>query len=119
MTLRWTLIRHIAIAIMIMVSLCAALLLGISHWATPTVVVENHSSVTVEVEARWGRNRKELPAIEPGARRMFKVTGESSMVFVVTYPDGRQLTSLPMYFTTSTTVTAAVTDSLVDVSAKL
>ncbi|MGY8820263.1 MAG: hypothetical protein ACKVLM_12775 [Pseudomonadales bacterium] len=119
MTLSWTLARRFAFAIMIIFALCAALLLGISHWATPTVVVENYSSVAVEVEARWDSNRKQLPAIAPGARRSFKVTGESSMAFMVTYPDGRQLTSLPVYFTTTTTVTAAVTDSIVDVSAKL
>ena len=40
------------------------------------------------------------------------------MVFVVTYPDGQQLTSLPMYFTTATTVTAVVTENTVDVTAK-
>lgn len=41
------------------------------------------------------------------------------MAFVVTYPDGRQLTSLPMYFTTAMTVTAVVTDNQVDVTAEL
>jgi hypothetical protein len=79
----------------------------------------NQSSLTVQVEALWSASRKQLPAIAPGAKRTFKVAGESSIALVVTYPDGRQLTSAPMYFTTAMTVTAVVNDNHVDVTAEL
>ncbi|MCQ4297608.1 hypothetical protein NAU58_18690 [Pseudomonas stutzeri] len=118
MTRSCTLPRRIAVTLLTLSALCAALLLGVNYWATPTVVIRNQSGVTVQVEAQWSANRKKLPAIAPGAMRTFKVAGESSIAFVVTYPDGRQLTSLPMYFTTFTAVTAVVTDGLVDVRAK-
>lgn len=118
MTRSWTLPRRIAVTLLTLSALCAALLLGVDYWAAPTVVVRNQSGVTVQVEAQWSANRKQLPAIAPGAKRTFKVTGESSIVFAVTYPDGRQLTSRPMYFTAFTTVTAVITDGLVEVDAK-
>jgi hypothetical protein len=118
MTRSSKLLRRIAATLLLLLTLCAALLSGVNSWATPTVVVRNQSGVTVQVVAQWNTHRKQLPAIAPRATCRFKAAGESSMVFVVTYPDGQQLTSLPMYFTTATTVTAVVTENTVDVTAK-
>lgn len=119
MTRSWTMPQRIVAIFLVLLLLCTALLVGITYWATPTVVIQNHSWVTVHVEAYWGTDRKQFPAITPEAKRTFKVTGESAMEFVATYPDGRHVTSLPMYFTTATTVTAVVTDSGVEVTAEL
>lgn len=119
MTRSRKLLQRFTVTLLIVLALNAALLLSVAYWAKPKVIVQNHSAVTVQVEARWGPHRKQLPAIAPGAKRRFKVAGESSMVFVVTYPDGRQLHSLPVYFTTAMTVTAVVTDSTLGVTAEL
>lgn len=116
MTRTWKILRRIAFALCALAALYAALFLGVAYWAKPTMVIRNHSGVTVQVEARWGTNRKQLPAIAPGAKRRFKVGGESAMGFVVTYPDGKQISTEPVYFTITTTVTAIVTDSTVEVT---
>ena len=114
-----TMLHRIAVPFVILLLICTALVGGLMYWATPTIVIQNHSGVTVRVTALWGTSRKELPAISPGAKRTFKVAGESAIEFVATYPDGTQLSSLPMYFTTATTVTAIVTDNMVKVTADL
>lgn len=112
------LVRHVAWVLLLSVLLCTAVLAAITYWATPTVVIQNHSPDAVRVAAQWGTSRKQLPGIAPGATRTFKIAGESAVAFVVTYPDGSQITSLPMYFTTATTVTAVITDNHVNVTAK-
>lgn len=99
--------------------LCSALVGMLMYWATPTMVVQNHSGSTVQMIAKWDDNVIELPALSPGAQRAFKVRGESAIEFFVTYPDGTQVKSQPMYFTTATTVSAVVTANSVEVSAKL
>lgn len=119
MTRSSTMLYRIAIPLVILLLICTALVGGLAYWATPTIVIQNHSGDTVRVTAQWGTSRKELPAVSPGAKRTFKVAGESAIEFVVTYPDSTQLRSLPMYFTTATTVTAVVTDRVVEVTADL
>lgn len=119
MTRSWTLVRRLAVVLLTLSAVYAAPFLGALYWATPTVVIHNHSGVEVQVEARWDAQRKQLPALSPGAKRRFKVAGESAMGFVVNYPDGRQISSTPVYFTTATTVTAVVTDSGVEVRSEL
>lgn len=112
-------IKRIAIALFALFILCTALLLAITYWATPTMVVRNDSQHTVRVTAHWGNSFKILQPLKPGARRTFKVRGESAITFVVSYPDGTQVTSHPMYFTTATTVTAVVTGSGVEATMEL
>lgn len=114
-----TMLHRLAAPLVILLLVCTALVGGLTYWATPTIVIQNHSGVTVQVTALWGNNRKKLPAISPGAKHTFKVAGESAIKFVATYPDGTQLSSLPMYFTTATTVTAIVTDNMVEITAGL
>ncbi|WP_313055426.1 hypothetical protein [Pseudomonas lopnurensis] len=119
MTRSRTMLQRIAIALFTLVLICTALLGGLLYWATPTMVVQNDSELTVQVTAHWGDSRKMLQPIKPGDKRTFKVRGESAIEFVATYPDGTQVTSRPMYFTTATTVTAVVTDSGVEATAEL
>lgn len=119
MTDRFMMLRRIAVSIAVSLLSGTALLGGLTYWATPTVVVQNHSTATVQVTAHWGSGQKALPAIPPGAQRSFRVAGESAIEFGVMFPDGTQLNSQPMYFTTATTVTAVITGSSVDVSADL
>ncbi len=119
MTRNRPMFQRIAIALLVLLMLCTALLLAITYWATPTMVVRNDSQHTVRVTAHWGDRLKILQAIKPGARRTFKVRGESAITFVVSYPDGTQVTSHPMYFTTATTVTAVVTGSGVEATTEL
>lgn len=89
------------------------------YWATPTMVVRNDSSATVQVTARWNAHHRELHDLQPGHARTFKVRGESTITFTVTYPDGSHVQSLPMYFTTATTVSAVITARSVSVSPQL
>ncbi|MGA6099124.1 hypothetical protein ACPESN_14805 [Stutzerimonas marianensis] len=119
MTRNRPMFQRIAIALLVLSMLCTALLLAITYWATPTMVVRNDSQLTVQVTAHWGDRLKILQPLKPGARRSFKVRGESAITFVVTYPDGTQITSQAMYFTTATTVTAVVSDSGVEATTEL
>ena len=119
MTRNRPVLQRIALALFGLLLLCTPILLGITYWATPTIVVRNHSPFTVQVTAYWGDQLKVLQPVKPGAKRTFKVRGESAITFVVTYPDGTHVTSLPMYFTTATTVTAVVTGNGVEATAEL
>lgn len=98
---------------------CLVLVGTLMYWATPTMIVQNRSESIVQIIAKWDDNVIELPGLSPGAQRTFKVRGESAIEFFVTYPDGTQVKSQPMYFTTATTVSAVVTANSVDVSAEL
>jgi hypothetical protein len=93
-------------ALLIMLTLAGAAV----YWATPTVIIRNDTSTIVQVTARWGDRHRTLEGIEPGSERTFKVRGESSITFIVTYPNGSRVGSSPVYFTSTMTVTAVITD---------
>lgn len=116
MTRGTTLIQRIAIVLFALILIIALLLGGVAYWVKPTMIVQNDSELTVHVTAYWADARKVLQPIKPGASQTFKLSGESAVVFVATYPDGTQVKSQPMYFTTATTVTAIFTENAVDVT---
>lgn len=112
-------LRCLVLASIAALLICIALVGMLMYWATPTMVVQNRSGNPVEVIAKWNDNVIELPGLSLGAQRTFKVRGESAIEFFVTFPDGTQVRSQPMYFTTATTVSAVVTADSVRVSAEL
>ncbi|CAD5106194.1 hypothetical protein [Zestomonas carbonaria] len=112
-------LEHIAFALLAALLSIFTLAAAAVYWATPTMIVRNNSGATVQVTARWGDHHRELGDLQPGSKRTFNVRGESAIRFIVTYSDGSQLESLPMYFTTAMTVSAVISGQSVSVSAEL
>ena len=71
----------------------------VPSFAAPAFVVINRSAEPVTVVASWRQTARPLGRLASGDRLRFTVADEAAMRFAVTYPDGRQLESEPIYFT--------------------
>jgi len=73
--------------------------------------VVNGAMRSVRVFATWEQQQRDLGILSPGDARGFDVGGESTLRFIVRFPDGATLSSEEIYFSSGMTVIVTVTDT--------
>jgi len=107
----------LAVSALVVVGIVALVLLIQPYVATPKIRVENISSNSVHVTARWRDKEEELGELKPGSIVMFEVNDEAAMSFNIAYPDGSVETTTGVYFTSGTTIYVQVNSNGVKVRA--
>lgn len=81
----------------------------------PQFEVINQSKHVVHVFAYWRNKNRELGAIQPSTTYVFSVNDEAAMKFTGRFPDGREINSEEIYFTSGTGVVATITEKGIQV----
>jgi len=86
------------------------------YMAPPTFNVNNSSGEPVQVTAYWREKNRNLGEIAPGQKVEFEVNDEAAISFKARYPNGKELRSREIYFTTGITIQAEVTELGIEVN---
>ena len=98
----------------------ALFLLGLLALFLPTIfnpvfVVHNNTREPVQVVAEWREQSKNIGQIDGMSAERFTVNDEAAMTFNISYVDGRQAVSDPIYFSNGLKVIATIEDDSVAV----
>jgi len=106
----------LALSLVAVFGIVALVLLIQSYTYTPKFRVENNSSTTVQVTAKWRDQQKQVGELKTGSIVMFEVNDEAAMSFDVTYPDGAVKSTTAVYFTSGTTVYVQINTGGIEVT---
>jgi len=81
----------------------------------PRFNISNDSTQNVTVIALWRNQSRDLGIIESGSTISLTVRDEASMVFNVSYADGRKTSSTPVYFSSGQAINVSITQGGIDV----
>lgn len=87
-----------------------------SYMTTPTFSVSNFSDAPIQVTAYWREKSRDLGEIAPGQKVEFEVNDEATISFKAKYPNGKELKSREIYFTSGIAIQAEVTESGIEVN---
>ncbi|MET0014791.1 MAG: hypothetical protein ABW088_14165 [Sedimenticola sp.] len=76
----------------------------------PRFEIVNKSQTAVYVTAYWKDKSMEFGLIQPSVTFEFSVDDEASMKFLGRYPNGREIHSEEIYFTSGTGVVVVITE---------
>ncbi len=108
-----TLKKFFNIGVLFIIGVTAAL---VAHSLRgPQFEIINESTEIVFVIASWGNQKKDIGAIQPSAIHLFSIDAEAAMKFIARYPNGREIESKYIYFTSGTTVVATISQRDIEV----
>lgn len=98
-----------------LVFLVALVILAAPSFFDPEIEIVNRTPEAVSVIATWRNTEKNIGQIEPMSSYQFSVDDEAAMVFKVRYPDGNEIETEPLYFSSGLKVLAEITSDGVSV----
>jgi len=88
----------------------------IPHLVDPSFIVMSDATKNVDIRAEWRDKKLHIGILKPGSKYTFSVSDEAAMKFIVTYPNGDEIESKEIYFTSGTVVYSKVSDSSITVN---
>ena len=106
----------LSIITFVALALAGLFLLLVLFFESTKVRVENIASEPVHVTALWRDKKEALGELRTGSIVVFEVSDEASMSFLISYKDGRAVTTTGVYFTSGVNLYLLIEDRSTNVS---